>query len=58
LMEADSDIERIASPWLHVIRPHPIFLGSYSEIFEEQASIRGRRRLRTIASALRNLSMG
>ncbi len=55
LMESDSDIERIASPWLHVIRPHPIFLSSYYEIFGPQASVIDQRRLRSTASALRRL---
>ncbi len=58
LLAPGSGIERIATPWLHVIRAHPIFLDSYSEIFGLEVSTRGKRgvrRLRSIASALRTL---
>jgi len=32
LLAADSTIERVSIPWLHVVREHPVFLKSYKEI--------------------------
>lgn len=34
LLAPESSIERVAIPWLHVIRAHPVFLGSYVDLFE------------------------
>jgi hypothetical protein len=34
LLATDSTIERIAIPWLHVIREHPVFLTNYVDLFE------------------------
>lgn len=34
LLAPDSTIERVAIPWLHVIREHPVFLATYMELFE------------------------
>jgi len=56
LLAPDSSIERVAIPWLHVIRAHPIFLESYAEIFSPQASTSVWRWVRNTASALRYLS--
>jgi len=39
LLAEDSKIERVAIPWLHVIREHPIFLKNYNDIFESKAWI-------------------
>ncbi|WP_341885416.1 hypothetical protein [Synechococcus sp. UW140] len=50
------NFDQIAIPWLHVIRPHQIFLDGYELIFRPQASTRWKRRIRNIASALRNLA--
>jgi hypothetical protein len=33
LLENDEDYERIAIPWLHVIREHPVFLEQYEDLF-------------------------
>ena len=33
LMASDSTMERVAIPWLHVIREHPVFLENYAELF-------------------------
>jgi hypothetical protein len=30
----DLTIERVAIPWLHIIREHPVFLASYVDLFE------------------------
>ena len=40
LQENDSSLARIAIPWLHVIRPHPIFLSQYEELFLEKFNIK------------------
>lgn len=55
LLASDSTTERIATPWLHVIRPHPIFLESYADIFGPQKAVYGKRHILNFASALRNL---
>ena len=34
LLAPDSTIERVAIPWLHVIREHPVFLTNYADLFE------------------------
>jgi len=34
LLSPRPTIERVAIPWLHVIREHPVFLEEYSEIFQ------------------------
>jgi hypothetical protein len=34
LLAPDSTIERVAIPWLHVIREHPVFLDNYVDLFE------------------------
>jgi len=54
LLAPDSGAERIAAPWLHVIRAHPIFLESYADIFGAQTGSNVSRRVRNIASALRS----
>jgi hypothetical protein len=56
LLAPESGDERIAAPWLHVIRPHPIFLEGYADIFESQFGAGWKRRIRNIASALRHLT--
>lgn len=56
LLAADSSIDRIAIPWLHVIRPHQIFLDGYEVIFRPQASTSWKHRIRNTVSALRNLA--
>lgn len=32
LLEADSSLERVAIPWLHVLREHPVFLKDYQDL--------------------------
>lgn len=39
LMAPDSKLERVAIPWLHVIREHPVFLYRYSDIFISKGKI-------------------
>ncbi len=34
LLAPDSTIERVAIPWLHIIREHPVFLANYIDLFE------------------------
>ena len=34
LLAPDSTIERVAIPWLHVIREHPVVLANYIDLFE------------------------
>ena len=34
LLAPDSTIERVAIPWLHVIREHPVVLAKYVDLFE------------------------
>lgn len=50
LLAPDSTIERVAIPWLHVIREHPVFLASYVDLFESAMSPKaiGRRWLRVL----------
>ena len=38
LMSPDTNRERIAIPWLHVIREHPSFLANYEALFEAPPS--------------------
>lgn len=35
LMATDSTLERVAIPWLHIIREHPIVLARYKELFAD-----------------------
>ena len=37
LLAADSTVERVSIPWLHVVREHPIFLKNYKEIVERKS---------------------
>jgi len=58
LLAQDSKIERVAIPWLHVIREHPVFLKNYIELFEPTHSTRVlinkyKRMLRNYISAIR-----
>ncbi len=39
LLAHDSSIERIAIPWLHVIREHPMLLAGYAGLFEPAGGI-------------------
>jgi len=41
LLDPDSTEELVTIPWLHVIREHPVFLESYSEILNSAMSIKG-----------------
>ena len=34
LLSPDSTMERVAIPWLHIIREHPVFLENYRDLFE------------------------
>ena len=54
LLASDASEELIATPWLHVIRAHPIFLASYAEVIGQQTS-GWKRRVRNTGSALRHL---
>jgi hypothetical protein len=56
LLAPDSGDERIATPWLHVIRPHPIFLEGYADIFNSRFGTNWNRRIRNMGSALRHLA--
>lgn len=57
LQAPGADCERIATPWLHVIRAHPIFLDRYTEIFSLPSfKSSWARYVRNIASALRHLA--
>lgn len=50
LQAPDASIERVAIPWLHVVREHPVFLESYAALFERQsAAVRMGARWRRIA---------
>lgn len=40
LMMPDSTIERVAIPWLHVIREHPVFLSNYDDLFNPARTLR------------------
>ncbi len=55
LLAPDAGPERIATPWLHVIRAHPIFLESYGEIFGPQPVANRKRFMRSVLSALHYL---
>jgi len=55
LKATDSTVERVATPWLHVIRPHPIYLEKYKEIFALKTAAWVNRWARNLASALRHL---
>lgn len=55
LLASGTSKERIATPWLHVIRAHPIFLENYAEIFALEPAAGWSRWVRSIASAMRHL---
>lgn len=56
LLMPDAGVERIAIPWLHVIRPHPIFFSRYSGVFSPyRSSLPYARVLRNLGSAIRHL---
>ncbi len=40
LLAADSTIERVSIPWLHVVREHPIFIKNYNEILENKSDVK------------------
>lgn len=54
LLAPEAGVERIAIPWLHVIRAHPIFLDGYGEVFNPGRT-EGATPLRNLASAIRHL---
>lgn len=56
LLAPYSSVDQIAIPWLHVIRPHQIFLDAYEVIFRPQASATWKRHICNIVCALRNLA--
>jgi hypothetical protein len=39
LLAPDSTMERVAIPWLHIIREHPVFLANYADLFEPAGGI-------------------
>lgn len=39
LLAHDSTIERVAIPWLHVIREHPMLLADYAELFAPESGL-------------------
>lgn len=60
LMASDSSIERVAIPWLHIVREHPVFLRNYEELFEASGTAKGfyrhlSRVLRNRASVIRQI---
>lgn len=55
LLAPDAGPERVATPWLHVIRAHPIFLENYAGIFGPQPVANRKRHIRSAMSALRHL---
>ena len=59
LLMPDATVERLAIPWLHVIRPHPVFTNNYFDLFQSSsAKIYFRnwlRKLRNIAGWLKQL---
>lgn len=55
LLAPDAGPERIATPWLHVIRPHPVFLENYAGIFGPQQVANSKRRIRSALSVVRHL---
>lgn len=40
LLAPDSTLERVAIPWLHVIREHPVILANYVDLFEPATGYR------------------
>lgn len=56
LLASNAGPDRVAVPWLHVIRPHPIFFAGYADIFDPRRAPRpGAKLLRNAASAVRHL---
>ena len=55
LLADDSNIDRVAIPWLHVIRPHPNFLKQYVSIFRSRGSCYFILTLRRLAASVSNL---
>lgn len=52
LLEPGASSQRIAIPWLHVIRPHPIFLDNYRQIIEGRVTANFLMYLRNFAATL------
>jgi len=52
LLEPGASRQRIAIPWLHVIRPHPIFLVNYRQVIEGQVTANFLMSLRNFAATL------
>lgn len=52
LLAPDSTVERVAIPWLHVVREHPVFLDSYGDLFKPTKGFKTitRRLLRVLRS--------
>jgi hypothetical protein len=57
LLSPDAGDATVAIPWLHVIRPHPMFLRHYEGMFSGPSRAGGEawRRLRSLASRMRSL---
>ncbi len=54
LLAPDSTLERVAIPWLHVIREHPVFLANYVDLFEPARG--GKAIIRTCLRVIRNMA--
>ncbi len=55
LLEKDVPIERVALPWLHVIRDHPVLLKQYDDIFQKE-NVSGHIASFSLRSVLRRIS--
>ena len=55
LLAADATTERVAIPWLHVIREHPVFLANYEDLFQTRMGVKAsvRRSSRALLSRAR-----
>jgi len=54
LLASDATFERTALSWLHVIRPHPVFLERYEKIFSSDVASNSKIRFRSMAFSLRH----
>lgn len=55
LLAHNSNIDRIAIPWLHVLRPHPIFLKNYASIYRPRILVNSLLCFKNLFSAFINL---
>ncbi len=55
LLEDNVSLERVALPWLHVIREHPVFLSEYNSVVDQEEEVRKDIRLFSFGHFLKSI---